>query len=362
MHASGHGIANRLLKGPLGVLFWTAWLAAIALIFVQQNGTALYNPYSQPERTASLQAWDELGPKHSNVLFLGDSRTSLGFIPAVVDQEAGRCGSTVTSFNLCAPLSTILSDAGVLDYVLRRGARPEVVVWGMGQREADLQDLPRFQRNEATFGFAWRLFRQVPSWGNLCTLGFSVAGTPRSLLQFPVSQLPQYQRELATMRRIRGWNWADDIDDWSRQYNKTFVANAPSDAAQWAKAIAKQHGQGPKGTFSEDATVTAALKYSLDRARQLGTRIIIVNMPTVRACVDVEKAHGYDLYVRWIKRICREEGASFVDLYEPPLFPPDTDFVDTYHLSAQGAKRLSRRFTREFIVPVLKASHKEAQP
>ena len=360
MNAPCPGRANSSFARPLVVLLWAALLAIAGLIFVQQSGIALHNPYSQPERTAALQAWDELGPKRSNCLFLGDSRTALGFIPAIVDQEASRYGSHVSSFNLCAPLSTILSDAGVLDYVFRRGGRPEVVIWGMGQREADLQDLPRFQRNEATFGFAWELLREVPSWRNLCTLGFSVASAPRTLLQVPMNQLPQYKRELATERRLRGWNWADSVDDWSRRRNETFVANAPSNAAQWAEAVANQQKQR-LSPFSEDATVTAALRSSIARARQLGTHVIITNMPTIRACMAGQKAHGYDLYMRWIQRICREEDASFVDLYEPPLFPPDADFVDTYHLSARGAERLSRHFTREFIVPALKASRQEAR-
>ncbi len=157
--------------------------------------------------------------------------------------------------------------------------------------------------------------------------------------------------------------WAQEVDEWSRAHNHSLMPNAPSTPTEWAQSIWDiPNDRYVKTPFCDEPTVRDALQFGLHRARQSGIPTMIVNVPLTRARTAVEKDYGYDRYVSWLRNICRKEKVTFIDLNQPPLLPPDADFADTHHLSARGAERLSRRFTREFIVPALKASPKEAQP
>ena len=347
----------------LTVLCWTALLAGLSDVAVSRSGLALQNPYTRPERTGVLEAWNEAGLQRTNVIFVGDSRTGNGFIPEVVDDEARHADTDVRSFNLAGPGSTMPSDASIVDYALNRGARPQLIVWGVGKRQASLRDIGGFQRDEATCGVALDFFRQEPNWRNFCTLGFYATSGVRTLLQRPMTRLPQYQKELESGRRVRGMGWARGADAWSQAHNRKLMPEAPSTPKQWADTIDHmQKDDNVTTPFRGETILLNSMRFGLRRAQQNGCHIIIVNTPLLRARTAAEKAYGYDAYLSWIRNICLEEKVQFVDLNQPSLLPPDSDFADTHHLSARGAERLSRRFTRKFIVPALKASHQEVQP
>jgi hypothetical protein len=140
---------------------------------IQYLAQPLNNPYTRPERTAVLQAWQEAQVRTGQNLFVGDSRTGMGFVPAIVDAECGDVLAKTPCFNLAGPGSTIPSDAGVLDALISHGARPRLVIWGVDKRQSTPMDLGGFQRNEATPVAVFGLLSHGLTWSDVCTLGFS---------------------------------------------------------------------------------------------------------------------------------------------------------------------------------------------
>jgi hypothetical protein len=156
--------------------------------------------------------------------------------------------------------------------------------------------------------------------------------------------------------------WAVGTDQWSLNHNRTLVPDAPKTPEQWEKHLSGiRKDRNATMFFADDPTVRKMLRFGIRRVKGTGATLVIANMPMQRKRAQIENGYGYAAYIRWIRRVCQEECVSFVDLNAPPLLPPDSDFIDSHHLSAQGAERLSRRFTRDFIVPALRASEKEAQ-
>lgn len=338
------------------VLLWTVLFATVALLLLASAGRSLQNPYARPERAAVLRAWDELGGRDSAVVFIGDSRSGNDFLPAAVEDELKRAGLQAKAFNLSGPSSTVPSDAGVLDYVISRGARPRLVLWGLGKRQATLMDFGSFQRNEATCGLAADLATRAPSWPNACTLGFLATSGIRHMMQAPFALLPQYRDQLVAARRNRGIGWAEATDDWGREYNENKMPNAPTTPAAWQREIAQLSTQkNAVGGFEASPTVAEAVRYAANRVRAAGGELVLVNVPLLPARTDVERQHGYGAYLEWLQRVAAQNRLRLIDLNHPPLLPPATDFADTDHLGASGAEMFSRRITRDVIVPSLEA-------
>lgn len=353
--ASAVAVARRRnLPRLVQLLLWTAAFAIAAALVLEQAGASLQNPYARPERAAILRAWDELGGRESDVLFIGDSRSGNAFLPAAVEDELKRAGLHAKSFNLSGPASTVPSDAGVLDYVISRGARPRIVLWGLGKRQASLLDFGSFQRNEATSGLATDLVTRAPSWSNVCTLGFLATSGIRHAFQAPFALLPQYRDQLVAARRNRGIGWAEATDEWGREYNANKMPNAPTTPAEWQRDIAQLKIQkNAVAAFEESATVTEAVRYAGQRVREAGGELVLVNVPMLPARTVLEKQHGYDAYLQWLQRVAARNGLRVLDLNRPPLLPRATDFADTDHLSASGAAALSRQLARTVILPRL---------
>ena len=345
------------------VLLWTGLFAVVSVVVLSQAGRTLQNPYAHPERAAVLRAWDELGGRDSDIVFIGDSRSGNDFLPAAVEAQLRRAGLRAQAFNLSGPSSTILSDAGVLDYVIGRGAHPRVVVWGLGKRQASLMDLGSFQRNEATIGLATALLAHAPCWSNVCTLGFVATSGIRHAMQAPFALLPQYRDQLVAARRNRGIGWAEPTDDWGRAYNANKMPNAPTTPAAWQREIAQLSTQkNAVAGFEEAASVTEAVRYAAGRVRAAGGELVLVNMPLLPARTTVERQHGYDQYRQWLQRVAARNGLRVIDLNRPPWQPPASDFADTDHLGAPGAEALSRRLARNFLLRELQTSQaKSAQ-
>lgn len=339
------------------VSIWAALIALLLEVPVWLSGSRLQNPYARPERAAVLRAWNEMHGTECEVLFIGDSRTGAAFTPAAMEDEARGADITLRAFNLAGPSSTILSEAGVLDYVLDRGARPRVVIWGVGKRQASLVDLGMFQRNEATLGLVSDLSWREPGWRNVCTWGFYATGAVRRLLQMPLEFLPQYRHELAAARHNRGIGWAEETTEWGRRHNDRRMGSAPRTPAHWEAAVARvRKDKNAVTPFVEHPLVNSALAYAVRRVRQAGGQVVLVNVPLVSGRTELERGHGYDEYTAWLQRSAREHRLRLVDLNEPGMRPPDEQFDDTDHLGPDAAGQVTRRLTREIILPQLKAS------
>lgn len=335
-------------------MLWAAVIALVLELPVWRSGSRLQNPYARPERAAVLRAWNELGGRECDVLFIGDSRAGAAFTPSALEAEARRAGVPLRAFNLAGPSSTILSEAGVLDYVLERGARPRVVVWGVGKRQASLLDLGMFQRNEATFGLVTDLSRKAPGWRNVCTWGFYATGGARRLLQTPLEYLPQYRKELVAARRNRGIGWADATDEWGKRHNAKRMGTAPRTPAHWQTAVVRLQGNNNAIVpFADEPLVDRALAYALQRVQASGARVVLVNMPLVGPRTQFERAHDYETYLAWLRRSAAQHDVQFLDLNEPALRPPDALFDDTDHLGPDAAQQITRRLTRDIILPGL---------
>lgn len=337
-------------------MLWTACFAAAGVILLGLTGAGLQNPYGRPERAAVLRAWDELGGRNSDVVFVGDSRSGNDFLPAAVEDELRRAGLQAKAFNLSGPSSTVLSDAGVLDYVTRRGARPRLVFWGLGKRQASLMDLGSFQRNEVTPGLAADLMVRDLRWSSVCTLGFLATSGIRHAIETPFALLPQYRDQLTAARHNRGIGWADGNDDWGREYNENKMPNAPTTPLAWQREIALLSTQkNAVAGFVESPTVTEAVRFAAERVRAAGGELVLVNVPMLPARTVVERQHGYTAYLDWLQRVAAQNRLRLIDLNRPPLQPPATDFADTDHLGAAGADAFSRRLARSLILPSLQA-------
>lgn len=336
-----------------------AWAAAFVIVLeipVALRGGRMQNPYARPERAAVLRAWNELGGRGCDVLFIGDSRAGAAFTPSVMEDEARRAGVNLRAFNLSGPSSTVLSDAGILDYVIGQGARPRLVIWGLGKRQASLLDLGLFQRNEATLGLIKDLSVRTPDWYNVCTWGFYATGGIRQIMQVPCQYLPQYREQLTSARRNRGIGWAEETDEWGREYNATKMPNAPATPEQWQEAISHlSKEKNAVAPFTKEPLVREAIQFAVERVRSGGGQVVFVNMPLLSGRTAVERQHGYDDYLLWLSRVARAQEVRLIDLNTDRGRPADAEFKDTDHLGPQGAAKLTRRVTRGIIIPQLYA-------
>lgn len=337
------------------ILAYAAVFAVASDVYLFRHGAGLRNPYARPERAAVLQAFAEQGGD-ADILFVGDSRAGHAFMPEIAVAEAKRAGVTLSAFNLSGYSSTVFSDAGVIDYVLSRGARPRLVVWGLGKRQASLMDLPSFQRNEATPALALDLTREAPAWRNICTLGYCATSGARRLLQEPFEYLTEYRRELAAARRNHGIGWAVAVDQWGRHFNDQKMAGAPETPQQWQEAIDKLRQEKNAITpFSDDPSITAALRFLDRRVRDGGGELVLTNMPMLQARTAVERQYGYEAYLAWLRGSADELGAQLIDLNAPSPLLSDRDFKDTDHIGPEAAERVTRELTRTVILPALAA-------
>ncbi|MHB8994488.1 MAG: hypothetical protein ACYC63_04480 [Armatimonadota bacterium] len=353
---AARAVATQRLPRLALVMIWAAAFVLVLEFPVALIGSRIQNPYARPERAAVLRAWKELGGRGCDVLFIGDSRAGAAFTPSVMEAEAKRAGVTLRAFNLSGPSSTVLSDAGILDYVIDEGARPSLVIWGLGKRQASLLDLGLFQRNEATFGLVSDLSLRAPDWYNVCTWGFYATGGIRQIMQVPCQLLPQYRNELAAARRNRGIGWADESSNWGREYNKTKMPNSPQTNKQWQEAVAHlSKEKNAVAPFTREPLVAEAMQFAVERVRSVGGQVVFVNMPLLSGRTAVEREHGYDDYLTWLSRRAKAQEVRLVDLNTEKGRPADSAFKDTDHLGPQGAEKLTRRVTRGIILPHLRA-------
>jgi hypothetical protein len=351
---AARAVATQRLPRLALVMMWAAAFVLVLEFPVALRGGRMQNPYARPERAAVLRAWNELGGRGCDVLFIGDSRAGADFTPSIMEAEAKRAGLSLRAFNLSGPSSTVLSDAGVLDYVISEGARPRIVIWGLGKRQASLLDLGLFQRNEATFGLVSDLSLRAPDWYNVCTWGFYATGGIRQIMQVPCQFLPQYRKELTAARRNRGIGWADETDAWGRQYNETKMPNSPQTPAQWQEAVANlSKEKNAVAPFKAEPLVFEAMQFAVERVRSVGGQVVFVNMPLLSGRTAVEREHGYDDYLVWLSRVAKAQEVRLVDLNTEMGRPADSAFKDTDHLGPEGAEKLTRRVTRGIILPQL---------
>lgn len=334
------------------MLLWAVILLGLLDWLVYGKGMSLLQPLNRPERTAVLQAWQEFGPERTGVVFVGDSRTGTAFIPDVVDEELRAAGHSLASYNLAGTGSTLPSDAGVVDHLFRVGARPKLIVLGVGERQTGLTDMAGFQRNESNPRLACHLFRAEPSWQNVCTMGSALLRGPRVMLQLPLQLLPHYRNRLANTKRSKGIGYIYSPGAPAGETAPLVDEAAEGDDREQVVARLRDILGTP---FERDRTIEAAIADIAASARGHDCRLVVLNTPATRLRTAIEEEYGYSEYLAWLRNFAAEWSARFVDLNSPPWLPPDSDFGDTHHLSAAGAERFSRLVTQRILIPELEA-------
>ncbi len=99
---------------------------------------------------------------------------------------------------------------------------------------------------------------------------------------------------------------------------------------------------------SSAGRVLHELLASCRQARVPAALVLMPEGPTFRSWYPagtLPKVRG------WLKQLCRENGAGFVDAEE---WIGEDDFLDSHHLLRRGAEKFTERLGREALPPLLR--------
>ncbi len=282
------------------ILFWAAIVLGVLDWIVYSNGMSLFQPFRRPETTTAIQVWREFGPEQTDVVFVGDSLTALGFVPTVVDGELRSQGHQLGSYNLAEHGACLLDIAGVVDYLFGVGGHPKWMVLGVARHQMHVRNIARFQLHRSNPPLAYHLFRADPCWQNACTMGAALLRGPQVIAQLPMQLVPNYQHRIADARAAKG-----------------FVAGkAPRARNDERAAKLLRHS----AAFQPNSTVEAALARIADSARKHQCRLIVINMPMTRPRLNIERECGYSDYLAWLSGLMAAQGVRFEDMNTPRGF------------------------------------------
>jgi len=333
----------------LRVVGWSAVIVILINPVADRVGIKHWQP-TVVDDMASIYAYQHREAA-ADVLFIGTSRTYSAVMPGEVESEGGREGLELGAFNLGQPATSLVASVMVLRDVLPVGAEPpRIVVLEVAPASVN-----------ANNGFTGRSLRHYSSLPDSARamLSFRHAGAALEgllrgaanlallLYRPPTGEIGRAAVGGVVLRKgglhedsdERGP--CDSVADWSPEQRRLTVRALRTEQRDRLLARYRIAG-GP----------VAALEQAVALCRRRGARLLLVRYPEH---VDYREMYldGEDMaFEAFIHAFAAEHRVAYHDLAATmPL--PESSFADLSHLNACGARELSRRITRELLVPVL---------
>ncbi len=334
-----HGIGSqqhRLLRLLGWSLVWVLVTNAAAEIW----SVYCWQPYTHPVEAARLtSAWTEF--RNCRVLVVGSSLAEFGLSPSVIEAEVEKeLGQKICILNLGQRGLSSESAVSYLRAVLAR-SQPEILIWGTSPQECMMRNRGHYLRTYASpIDVVEASWSRPRSWEDakraaaayfrppaLVLQGGLLAG---SLLAGRLLNLAptRFQLEMARTRRWGGWYPGDP--------------RMPGSKARWESSI---HWQ--------------SLSEMTELARQHHLQLAVLLMPINEEVVKRE-ARIRHRFSAALGEYCRRVSVPYVDLLDPPYpkLQKNEYMKDGRHITADGARKLSREVARRILIPMLRTEPK----
>ncbi len=334
----------------------------IGLFLLGQFALGLVLDYATPlTRFPSARAVLEFTAKEPSppaVVFLGSSRTGAAIHPAEMNALLAtevRRDPAPRVINAAAPGGDAISAEFVLNRLLDSGVKPELVVMEVWPeafnarspfliqhvvRQFNWEDVPS-QAVPATRAKAGRLFAQarlVPGYTHRRQIVRDVKMWAIELLRRePASHRPPTDKLAAGPL-----DWDDVI--------RAAAPGPESDLTELSQVGARETVRKWLTPYQLAGPATEALERILTRCRAEGIRVLLVDMPACSAHRDEYTPEIRAQFTRFIDRLTIDHGCRFVAVND---WLPDSQYIDALHVSHEGGREFTRRFTRDVVVEAL---------
>jgi hypothetical protein len=329
-----------------GLGFFVLFQAALSLI-LERWWTSARDPYFGP-KIARLRERLRLCPGARLAVMLGSSRTEGGLRAVPFEETWGReLGRPLVAFNLGIPGGGPHSQLLQFQRLLREGIAPDVLLVEvlpallddrhLGAPHArvaerlswsDLQEVCRQPLRASPLRAGWCEARAVPCYAHRF-----------SILSMVLPTVLPIQLRLDGLVHCDGCGWV---------CQSRFPCSAEQRRQAAERAVAEYRPTLESFRLGDNAC--AALRLLLDECRQRHVPRALVLMPEgpfFRAAYPEEVWRQIDPF---LERLSRDHGAPLIDAR---CWLGEESFLDSHHLSADGAARFTERLGREAIMPLL---------
>jgi hypothetical protein len=324
-----------LLQGGLSLALEQWWISA-------------RDPAFGP-KIARLRERAHRSPDARLVVMIGSSRTGAGLRPGPFEEDLGRqLGQPLVIFNLGIPAGGPHSHLLQLRRTLREGIRPDLLLveilpallddrhlgpphLAIAERLSwrDLQEVRHHPVHAHALRVAWREARVVPWYTHRFSLLSMILPTA----------LPVRLRQDAHFR-------CDDCGC----VDEALVPLTP----EQRRAAAEFNIQGYRHTletFQLGPSCCAALRLLLDECRRHHIQVALVLMPEGPIFRSIYTERVWQQLGPFLDRLSRECSAPLINAR---CWLDEDSFLDSHHLSPDGAACFTQRLGREVIVPLLR--------
>ncbi|MHC5111050.1 MAG: hypothetical protein ACYTHJ_14355 [Planctomycetota bacterium] len=337
---------------------------AIGFAAVLVTGDQLLNSVDLPEIAGSVNAprhkWrlyqcDERVP---DVVFLGISYTLFGVRPAIVDREVKvLTDRRIQSLNLAAEGHTLLAEALMARRMARSGRLPRVVYFGISPDASDAAQREALARSIRSMGDATSFWMVASSERDL--LGdAALASAFTSYHRWHDFRLISEKLALAaplTYRHACRVYRPDGSLEWTGGNRRHLLGGRRAAAGDTVESTATFSGKG-----LDPANVHArALRDAIAELRGHGVEVRLLELPVTAAAPDAKQRNGHRAYQCFLDHLLSETGVTLV---RPPReLLQDVDYFDHGHLTADGARKLSKWLSRD-VADALGVAGRRASP
>lgn len=336
VNSEEQNVGNKKHHAPLILNMAIAWIlfGAIASIFA----FAINPPTKSPTITG-----DKHGP--IDIAIIGDSRPHVGLSPARLTHTLSDKGAPAGNvYNFAEDGSGLVQHMSlILHGLLKQSPIPKLIIWAPNPLSFDEHRLRQKinQLRVKDLPILWSCKAPLESTLDLATGSIFPAYRARSRLRDLLTELPATAKiTIGLQKRILRLQFNERKAD--REYLPSIAGYEPFRVIDWrirfesaATTYLKKYAGLQVGEWEYNAT-----RLMLQKARHAGCHIMVVELPVApwyRKHLSASPPH-----VVWrnrMQRLCREEGATFVD--DSEAIEDNESFGDPGHMSVDTAERYS---------------------
>lgn len=307
--------------------------------------------YREREQMLLARLKTEQPSRSKLVLVMGTSRAGNAFDARSMEEILRiETGQPIVAFNFAVPGEGPITQQIYLRRLLQKGIRPDYLI-------VEVLHLQFYDFGCPQEGGTIIANRLMPSEPELVArYGVPIAACERSLRDLWLN--PWGESRLSVLLR---WNDKmvphDDCIYWNRQSDawgwRPFEDDS-SNRADYARKLAanrKSYSHFVRD-FQANTHAVNALKDLLDLCRQERIEVMLVQLPESSEFRSWYTPQSKRAIVDLFASIAEERKAEWVDAQ---TWVPDGNYLDGHHLLRGGAIHFTRRFSREAVVPWLKA-------
>lgn len=280
-------------------------------------------------KVAQVEAWEG---ESVDVLLLGPSHASIGLTPAAMRKEQGFSDLSVYNGGLNGRTFTVIDF--VSRHVYEPEFRPKVAVVTASPVVLNGNNM-WMERNSSEFFTA-----PIPA-------ALSSRGVRKRWGLFLTKHVNLYKYRRRGEGLAKGFVGGKKVLD---RFGYHAVEGEYDFDRRRELAAAVHPYQSIMSSHSFDGVSVDAFRVLIQRLRDRGTEVVVVNMPFRQELLEisVRGAEEYDDYLKAVENSTIEVGAYWWD-YQNGLELTDMDFRDVDHLNVTGAEKVSRRLAQDLL-------------